>query len=328
MRPSSEVRLPDPTLAGFLKDLPVLPEAIINEAAQMVSALASRRLVKSTVFDDILNELRSRPLKEDEMLGCMKWWVSTVKNNQGWQGHPEKFRPFQDQLLQAAVLGLSGPNPEDERFIPLATIKTFTPAKSILPVDGPLPDHVLPLALSREFTPDVLSSAFPWKELSVEQWISHLCSLVGKKGADASHDLSLSPQWAERVLSVVARAWPSVPGQTKKSIHDLLSSITCIPTNVGMKTPSEAYFPNVNMFPDLPIVTLPSGNTVRGGLEKFLQDLGLRKHVELQVVFTRYIYFFNPRIHDFTVAQNDQDKSVDDPRFDQIPRLCSLHSHE
>jgi hypothetical protein len=50
-----------------------------------------------------------------------------------------------------------------------------------------------------------------------------------------------------------------------------------------MKTPSEA----VDIFHDLPIVNLPSGVQIKGSLEKVSAELGVRKHVDFQVIFNR-----------------------------------------
>ncbi|TFK25484.1 hypothetical protein FA15DRAFT_703591 [Coprinopsis marcescibilis] len=288
IRYSIEVRLPDVTISPFVKDLPVLPEATIKNSTQMVAALQSRKLITPTTFNDILGELRSRPLPVNEMIACIKWWSDTVRGAKGWKENPEKFFPFQKQILSVAVLGLTGPNPADEKFIPLSSIQTFVGPKSSLPADGPLPSHVLPSIISKEFTPDTLQLAFAWKELTLLQWLKHLCDITGQSGME-QFDITVSPQWAERVLSVLARAWPALPAQPKEAVFDLVSRQACIPTNMGMKAPGESYFPNVNMFPDLPIVTMPSGNTVRGGMEKLLQSLEVRKHVDIQVIFRRMI---------------------------------------
>jgi hypothetical protein len=54
-----------------------------------------------------------------------------------------------------------------------------------------------------------------------------------------------------------------------------------------MQLPSSAYFSSTNVFKDLPIVSLPSGAAVKGHLEQVLLALGVRKHVDIQIVFDR-----------------------------------------
>lgn len=62
-----------------------------------------------------------------------------------------------------------------------------------------------------------------------------------------------------------------------------------------MMLPEQAYFPNVNIFGDLPIVVFHGGLLIKGTLERVLQDIGVRKHVELQLIFNRYVDHFNAR---------------------------------
>lgn len=102
-----------------------------------------------------------------------------------------------------------------------------------------------------------------------------------------AHDLTISASWSERVILILARAWPSLSGPAKDQIILLLKDKTCIPTSGGLKIPDEAYFANANIFHDLPVVTFPSGIAIKSTLEKVLEALGVRKHVQLQVVFTR-----------------------------------------
>jgi Protein of unknown function (DUF3684) len=56
-----------------------------------------------------------------------------------------------------------------------------------------------------------------------------------------------------------------------------------MPTNkkVLMK-PSDTYFHNVKVFPDLPLI-----DSMKGVKEKFLEQLGVRRVVALQLIFDR-----------------------------------------
>ena len=157
---------------------------------------------------------------------------------------------------------------------------------SAIPTDGPLPAHLLPLNISRHFDPQVLHSAFGWRELSIGGWLSFILdpqTIV----SDVEHDMTQSASWAERVIQSLSRLWPSLSKDVQEDIIRQLHDKACIPTSAGFKVPGDAYFQNANVFPDLPIVTLPSGVAIKGNLEKFLQALGVRKHVDLQIVFVR-----------------------------------------
>lgn len=128
-------------------------------------------------------------------------------------------------------------------------------------------------------------AAFGWRELGIVEWLRHIASPPAPH--DAEHDLHLSAQWAERVLGVLARASQSLPKSRQDEVASLLKDHTCIPTSCGLKKPDEAYFQNAHVFHDLPVVTLPSGAVVKGPMEKLLQTIGVRKHVDLQIVFDR-----------------------------------------
>ena len=195
------------------------------------------------------------------------------------------------ELVNAAILTVGTSGQADEKIIPISTIQSFLNVRSggsLIPTDGPIPDHLLPLSISRELDPLAVRAAFGWREFTVGEWVQHITSPQVTSG-NVEFDITRSPQWAERVLHVLTRAWPSCAQPTKDIIVALLKDKACIPTSAGLKTPSEAYFQNVHVFPDLPIVTLPSGTSVKGPLEKVLQGLGVRKHVELQIVFDRCV---------------------------------------
>ena len=283
-----DVRMPDPAFAGFVKNVPMLSDETTTDARVAVLNLQTRGLLKDITFDDVLGELRSRPLSQEEFIACLTWWIGV------FQGNQERLLSVRRELLDALVLMLDDPTPSSQKLIPLNTIKFFLNPKTsqgIIPLDGPLPPYLLPVAVSKSLKPEALSSCFPWPEFTVMNWVLYITDLQAGT-FDAQWDITMSPIWADRVLGVLARAWPSLGAASKDRVCKLLVDKTCIPTSCGMKMPPQAYFPNVNMFQDLPIITLPSGTPIKGPLEKLLQDLGVRKHVELQIVFSRSVVSF------------------------------------
>jgi len=279
------VRLPDPTFAGFLKELPVLPDTIMSEAPLMITSLQNRGMVKAINFQDVLRELQQRPLTEDEFVACLKWWINIFQ-----AGERERLLSVRTQLINSIILTIT--QNDEQKVIPLSSIKSFINAKTLsgsIPVEGPLPDYLLPVSVSKLFKPEVLLSCFPWSELSVVQWISFLCEAANLPTA---YDMTLSPPWSEKIIGVVTRAWPSLTVGSKSEIIRLLSNKKCIPTSVGMVFPQQAYFPNVNIFGDLPVIVWSSGALIKGTSEKVLQELGVRKHVDLQIIFNRFVVCF------------------------------------
>ncbi|TRM69687.1 hypothetical protein BD626DRAFT_474972 [Schizophyllum amplum] len=276
------VRMPHASYAAFLKQLPTVPDAIVDGAPAMVGVLSMRGIVRDVTFDDVLAELAARPLPEAEMVACMRWWADASK-----QLDRGRFESVRGQLLGAAVLVQRCGTPE-ERILPLSTIETYATPRTVILPEGPLPPHLLPGEVSRQFEPLALASAFGWTELSTVEWLEHLCSKA-VVGQDTAHDLTANPEWAERVLTTLARAWPSLSTALKGEAIALLREQTCMPTTIGLKKPEQTYFASADIFHDLPVVNFPSGTAVRGNVAKMLQDIGVRKHVELQVIFDRMI---------------------------------------
>ena len=280
VRNAMHVHSPNSESSVFLKHLPQISEDVFNGAKTMIVALRARGMLKSVTFADILNGLRLGPLDETETIACLNWWIGVTKRggslNVQWRS----------QLLDALVTSITGP---PEKMMKLSDARTFLNSKtgeSIIPTDGPLPSTLLPMSITGSFDPEVLASVFPWKQLSMADWLRHLTN-PEVAVANAGFDITNSTSWAERVLSVLAQAWPSLPETAKDDVVKVLSSQSCIPTSTGLKVPNQAYFPSVKLFRDLPNVTMPSGDTVEGNLESVLQSLGVRKHVELQIIFER-----------------------------------------
>ncbi|KAL4253718.1 hypothetical protein ABKN59_003690 [Abortiporus biennis] len=284
VRPASEVRMPDEQFATFMKQLPVVPSDIVNGAGTMIGRLKERSMIQNITFKDIIRELSSRPLAEKELIACLKWWVGlyTGSNN-------PQLAQRRTELLNAAILSIG--NDEKGQIIPLMTIQTFINIRSLgasLPENAPLPSHVLPLSISREFNAESLSNVFGWRELSISEWVSHLLN-DKVSSANPTMDPTKSVEFAEQLLNILSRSWPNLHNQTKDQVVSLLQSKTCIPTSLGLHKPEQAYFPTVDLFPDLPIVTFPGGSAIKGTLEKLLLALGVRKHVDLQLLFNRMI---------------------------------------
>ena len=64
VRNVSDVRLPNPTFGEFLKQLPVLTDDVATGAKRIVDCLRDRGLIQEITFEDVLKELRARPLTE------------------------------------------------------------------------------------------------------------------------------------------------------------------------------------------------------------------------------------------------------------------------
>ncbi|KAH9014859.1 hypothetical protein EDB84DRAFT_1590279 [Lactarius hengduanensis] len=269
VRSSSLVYVPDPNFSGFLKRLPVISEDIVNGANIMIAALRARNMIKTITFEDVLNELRSRLLSETETVACLKWWIGFDKQGKDLN------KPLQgrSQLLDALVVSINGP---PERIMKLSDARYFlnSTVGGEIPTDGPLPSALLPTGVTGSFDPDVLRTVFPWKQLTIIEWLRHITD-PEVAALNTEFDITLSASWAGRVLSVLARAWPSLSESAKEDIIKILSPMPCVPTSAGQKVPDQAYFASVDLFQDLPTVTVPSDASIEKSLETVLQSLGI-----------------------------------------------------
>ncbi|CCM02906.1 uncharacterized protein FIBRA_05020 [Fibroporia radiculosa] len=291
-----DVRIQDQVFSEFLKELPTLPEDVVNGAPKMISSLRSRGMIKEIEFMDVLHELRARPLSETEIVACFKWWLTMQS-----QSVPQNLVQIRSELLNAAVLILGDRDADDAKIVPMSAIQTLLNVRgmpgAIIPTDGPLPPHLLPVSISKQFDHSKLAAAFPWRELTLLDWLRYVTApTVSALGVD--YDFTSSPQWAERVLEVVSRAWQQLPRSTQQEVAALFQGKVCVPTSAGMRMPDESYFASAHIFRDLPMVLFPSGNQIKGPMEKVLVAIGVRQHVELQIVFNRMI-----KTGDWTIAE-------------------------
>jgi len=275
--PISSVHTPDESLQKFVPDLPVLTASTITNASRLLARLRERSLLKDVTFNDVIKQLNARPLSELEMIECLKWWQA--------MGASESHGPaIRTQLLNAAIL-----INDSGKVVPLSVIRTYVkPQSSSIPTDMPLPLHTLPYAVTRDLKGATITSNFGWTELTIQQYIDFLINPPMSTGdADPDTDLTVSPVFAEKVLGMLGRAWQSISSTQQVAIAASLHGVPCIPTKAGMKVPGEAYFDKNLLFDDLPTLALPKNSAIKGGLEKMLLFIGVRKTVNLQLVFTK-----------------------------------------
>lgn len=277
VRDASDVRAPDPMFSSFLKHLPVLPAPILLSASLAIRTLQGKGLITNITFSDVLAQLRQHPLNEDELVACLKWLV-------GQQDPTHDATRARTELLNATILSLG--SGKDAKPIPLSMVQYFIHQRMI-PLDGPLPDSLMPLSVTKHFTQEQLRS-FGWREFLILDWIQHIFR-PDVMNANPAQDVTRSSEWAERVLTVLARTWPSLSKESHEKIKAMFIQKSCIPTSSGLYKPQLAYFPSANIFNDLPVVTFTSGGALKGNMEKLLSFVGVRKHVDLQVVFDRMV---------------------------------------
>jgi hypothetical protein len=280
--PIKEIKLPDPVLQRFLPDLPTVTPETISLASRSVARLQERSLLRGIVFDDVITQLGKRPLTEKEMIECLQWWQSVASVD----GYTAAVRA---RLIDAAIL-LHDDGKVVPKVVPLSTIQTIVkPQSSSIPTDMPLPAHTLPYSVTKELRGNSIWTIFGWTELTVSQYIEFLTHppMSGTPGTNPETDIRISELFAEKVLAMLGRAWQSIAANQQSAVVAELKDVECIPTRAGHKKPGEAYFEKNLLFDDLPTISLPRTPSIKGGLEKMLLALGVRKTVNLQLVFSR-----------------------------------------
>jgi Protein of unknown function (DUF3684) len=277
VRDASDVRVVNSEMRGFIKELPTVPEKIQTGASKAIEMLQSMHKLREIGLEDVMEELRRRCLEEAEMVQCIKWRASLPRE-------PIFDQQFRKQFLSVAMFRIPAQGDKAERVVPLSTIRTYINPGGPVPIDGPFPSHTLPFSLSEQLGQNVLTELFGWSILDLQEWVAFLTSPLPGEHLDPEHDPTASPTFAEKLLLVLANGWLNTSETNQDNIVQCLSGITCVPTRRGLKLPAAAYFPGADIFPDLPVIQLSSNTPIEGQLEKVLTSLGVRKHVDLQLV--------------------------------------------
>ncbi|KAI5995735.1 hypothetical protein EDC04DRAFT_2910213 [Pisolithus marmoratus] len=244
-----DIKEPDPTFSQFLKYLPVLPEIVAREGALTVKALQNQGMISPITFHDVLSELRQHPLDEQELVACLKWWTNLPSSNSAVD--MDRIRV---ELLNAAVLC---PSTGDGKVLPLSAVQYF-------------------------INPRGVGTHIPW---TVHFQGHSLRSVL----LETSHRHSSSPSLSGQNAFCPSSPVPgSLSNEGHNSVKALFSGKECVPTTRGLQTPDRSYFPTVKIFSDLPVINI-SGIPIKGSMEKMLLFIGVRKHVDLQLVFDRMI---------------------------------------
>lgn len=265
--PSKQVRMPAETLS-FLGEVPMVPQDLATKAYTFMLSLHSRGFISELTMADIRDGLESRALTEDELTEFLKWAGAKLE---GGEMDGSGVRVLFD--ITFAHIGV---NSEEEtgRVLSLGEISTYINTARITPT-LPVPSDTIPFAFSKSIPVKQLQM-FGWIELSMVRWLRHMTV------APQLQEFQSSEKLASQVLSLAAKCWDQLDGPSKEAVVNLLTPCAVMPTKAGMRKPEQSYFPSVKLFDDLPTV-----KAFPGSKEKFLTALGVRKTVELSVVFDR-----------------------------------------
>ncbi|KAL8692962.1 MAG: hypothetical protein Q9218_002111 [Villophora microphyllina] len=257
---------------SFVDELPVMPEAVLD--AGLIKRLRESGDLKAAQVEDIVwileKSKRTRtPSQLQQLLAfvCARARANTISQ--------KEIRA----LLDSAV----ATDEEDgsNQTLALSQIIDYVNPDKIPPT-MPVPPTTIPFKYTKglsKFDTDALG----FQELHTVKWLQWLVVHRDARGqVSAEHDIEKTPAFAIGVLKVLSKQWPSLSQEGKTAILTALENRTVIPTKMGMKKPSDAYFSSVKLFQDLPVIQdLPNVK------EPFLVALGVRKTLEIGVVFDR-----------------------------------------
>ncbi|CAG8699615.1 4190_t:CDS:10, partial [Gigaspora margarita] len=256
----SKVRLPNPEMATFVKSVSVVPKILMDQCEAFFKKAKDKKLIEEISIDDVFKELKSRILNEDEIIDLIRWWISYCSK----QNIPkDQF----DQFMKLTIIRVG-------KFdLPLKNFRYFLNPSKIQP-DADLPPNLFPYCISKKFNKDDFK-CFNWTELTLVEWTQYI---VDKP------ELENDAKYVDKFWEVLSRNINSISNDNQTIIYKLLYKKKCIPTKLGLKRPKQTYFPNVTLFSDLPNINMKYFNKIP---EKFFIKLGVRKCVELQLVFDR-----------------------------------------
>eukprot|EP01117_Protostelium_nocturnum_P007885 TRINITY_DN2815_c0_g1_i4.p1 TRINITY_DN2815_c0_g1~~TRINITY_DN2815_c0_g1_i4.p1 ORF type:complete len:1661 (-),score=588.61 TRINITY_DN2815_c0_g1_i4:79-5061(-) len=263
--PANMIRLPEESFKGFMKNTPVLLKNTMKECAETIKKLEKYGVIKPISAEDVILELQKRVLTESETLALLTWMLQLIKSGRMTQ-------QLHSNLFESLIFKSNNA----EKPIQLSQIRYILNPKTI-PSDLPQPIDTLPYSVSKQFaTQDLQMLNRHWTEMTVPTWASFISTVH-------SVELTTSPHFSEKILGVLSRC-------TQKSMElsvGFFKDKDCIVTNVGMKKPSECYFKSVKLlkFDDLPMVVDNKNIS-----EKLLMALGVRTHVDLDIIFERLVH--------------------------------------
>ncbi|CAN6661542.1 hypothetical protein TRVA0_033S01002 [Trichomonascus vanleenenianus] len=262
---SSEVRI---ALGGiyskFIKSIPILPESAIKDTPGFIDRAKSLKMIRPISPEDILQEVKSRTLSVEDMKLFIRWCAASIREGE--------LTTTQLQRILSETIATDGKD-----TVQLSMVRYYQPRFGYSNL--PLP----PSAIKNIFTNDIPVSELEivgWKELTILPWVSFVAESAANSSTDPESNIQMSSNFAIRVLTKIDKEWYSMTPPQQQQLINLLSPLTCILTQLGMKTPPESYLVEIPMFPNLPVKVKELDSVSN----HFLFALGMRESVDMAFV--------------------------------------------
>ena len=272
---SHQVRIAPKDLS-FMDTIPVLPDEFVSGAKDFVKRLTDFGLVTDITVTDIKRELEASTLQSKQVVEFLSWLGRKAAS-----GQLDVYSIT--SLLNVAVANDKDDNGNITRLLVFADMTNFLNPQKI-PADLPVQPSVIPFKYTKSLPKNELE-ALGWTELQLIPWLRWLVTNCSNRNVlPVEHDITRTQSFSSQVLPVLSKQFDSLSPSSKQTLIGLLQSQTVMPTKLGMRYPTQTYFPSVRLFDDLPVVY-----GISSVKEKFLASLGVRKTVELSVIFERLL---------------------------------------
>ena len=267
---TTQVRLGSDDLSSFVDSIPIVLEDM--KESPFVRKLIEFGLISHITVTDVKQELEAKALTKSQAINFISW--------AGKKSLSGELDPGSRSALLEVAVATVGNESEQGEIVALGSIKNFQSISKI-PANLPMPPTTIPFAFTVH-SPVAELQALGWEPLEVLAWLRFIIETSRSGREDES--ITRSPKFAVQALTVLSKNWDLITARDRETVAYLIRAHPVIPTKLGMKLPTESFFPSVKLFDDLPIIQ--GCEKVK---EKFLTVVGVRKTVDLDTIFTRLL---------------------------------------
>lgn len=264
---SDNVRIADDENSlELIENIPLIPKDVAKLSRKFLDTAVELGLLHKTNASDIERELKCQTLTPERFRKLCEWCIEHSYNSEISQIDVERIK-------DAGIV--SDPKNKD-RVYSLQAINLYQDLL-VIPNDYPLPSTCLPAEIIGFLSAQDLSRVFNWYPLSLVAWLVY--ATENRASISLEQNMFLSPEFSEKVLMRLSSNFDQMDLASANKVIELLSQNDCVPTNLGLKKPSESYFQPIKLFPDLPI---KSPHLIVS--KSFLLSIGVRESVDVAFV--------------------------------------------
>ena len=273
--PSHQVRIAPKDLS-FMDSIPTLPQELVSDAKDFVKRLTDFGLVTDITVSDIKRELEANTLRPKQVVEFLAWLGRRAASG---QLDPSSIQ----SILRVAVANDEDDTGNPTRLLVFAEINGYLNPQKVS-ANMPLPSSVVPYKFTKTMGYHELEG-LGWTQLQIVPWTRWVVENARNRNVlSGEEDITSNPSFSAQAMHLISKQWDQLSDSSKQTIINLLMPQTVMPTKLGMKRPTETYFASVRLFDDLPVV-----DGLKNVKDKFLAALGIRKTVELGVIFERLL---------------------------------------